>query len=226
MPGLVAPFMCRYTVNGTYAGRPVANIIDMAVGTSITTGTREECLADLAGIIVSAWADDVLDFVGDQYTAQTVSWVDLDTIDGSTGETSVGAGTDFPASGSASTDQMPGSVAFRIGKQISATRGTRQGRMYIVGVPEGVTAAGTPNTVAAGTITAVNGAMATFLDAINVTVAETALDYDSHMVVLHTSSDDNPTPPPKKLITYEGASTITSLVCDPTLATQRRRLRG
>lgn len=226
MPGLIAPDCVRYTVNGTYATRPVANIIDMILTTTIGGGDRDECVADQATRLVSAWADEMLDNISDDYTATSVSWVDLNTDSGTVGETSTGSGTDFPASGAASSDPMPGNVAYRVNKHITAARGQRQGRMYLVGVPESSTTAGAPNTVVGADITAINADLAAFKTAVEQDPTTTTLDYNSFLCVIHTLSTDNPSPPPQKLFTFEGASLITSMTLDATLATQRRRLRG
>lgn len=224
MPGLVAPGICRYSVIGTYAGRAVANIIDMHIDQTGSLSDRQDAVADQAAIIVSAWVDNILPRVANNYTAQSVRWVDLNDEDGSVGETSTGTGTDFPASGAGTTTPMPGNVAFRINRQISATRGQRKGRMYLVGVPESSTDDASPNSVISSDITGMNTAMAAFKSDVEQSAGVVPPNYDSWITVVHTKRVE--VSPGVFEIQYEGRSHVSALVCDPTLGSQRRRLRG
>lgn len=224
MAGLVAPGVCRYTVQGTYGGRSIANIVDLYL--EPTGGSdRHDMIEAMAGIIISAWADDVLDNIVTDYTAESLSWVDLDNAGGEVGSQTAGSGTDFPASGLATDQPMPGNVAFRVNKSITAARGQRQGRMYLVGVPETATAANVPNTISGGVISAVNSDMAAFLGKMNVTLTG-AVTGASALVVLHTHTEANPSPPPATITVYDDLSLVTALTLDSTLGSQRRRLRG
>ena len=221
MAGLVAPDICRYTVNGVYAGRPVANVLDVGIFPTGAT-TRHTAIGYVAEIIISSWADDVCDNISDNYTAESLSWVDLDSSSGEVGNSTNGATTDFPFPGQASADAMPGNVSMRVNKNIVAARGQRQGRMYLVGCVETYTTDASPNTLQAGTITAINSDMAAFLAKVGATFSG-GVTGDADLVVLHTHLDTSLTPPE---IVYDGYSVVGSLTCDSTLSSQRRRLRG
>jgi hypothetical protein len=223
MAALVAPGICRYTIEGTYAGNPVANVLDMHVDIVGSVTDRNTALADQAAIIISAWVDEILENLPSVYTADIIRWVDLNAADGAVGSATLGTGTDFPSSGTSVGDPMPGNVAVRVNKQISASRGQRQGRMYLPGITESQTSAGAPNAPSAAYIAALNTDLAAFLAAINQNAGTVPPNYDSWLSVVHTENTASPGDPP--VIVFDGFSHVTSLVCDGTLATQRRRLR-
>lgn len=221
MAGLIAPGIARYTVHGTYAGRNIANVLDFL----ITPGggvDRADCVAHQAAVLVSAWADEIVENIVNNYTANSVSWVDLDSALGTVGETTIGTGTDFPVSGTGVDTAMPGNVAYRINKAIVAARGQRQGRMYLVGVPESSTSDAAPNTVDSTVRAALDVDLAAFLAVVSVAPGGSP-DMFSELHVVHTRITD---PGPPAVIEYEGSSPVTGLTTDATLASQRRRLRG
>lgn len=221
MAGLIAPGVARYTVHGTYAGRAIANVLDFFISPGVGVD-RDVAVAAQAAVLVSAWADNIVENVANNYQAASVSWVDLDSALGTVGETTTGTGTDFPISGSGVDTPMPGNVAYRVNKAIVAARGQRQGRMYLVGVPESSTADATPNTVDSTVRAAIDVDLAQFLSDVNI-IAGGSPDYAASLCVVHTVVSD-PGPPP--VITYTGNSLVTGLTTDTTLASQRRRLRG
>lgn len=223
MAGIIAPGVCRYAVHGTYSGRPVVNILDLSI--DVTTGDREDAVAEYANVIVQQWIDDIVENLVTAYTATEVSWVDLDSEFGSVGATTLGVTSNFPQAGTGAGDPMPGNVAVRIDKRIVAARGQRQGRMYLCGLGESQTASGAPNVPSAAYIAAINADLASFLAGINGTVlVSPPVDATAELVVVHTQNTADPGDPP--VIVFTGASPITSLVCDATLGSQRRRLRG
>lgn len=214
MAALVAPGICRFTVNGTYAERPIANIVDMQIDTTGTTTDRDDACFRMAGVLLNQWTDDILPLVADNYQATSVSWVDLNSLTGSTGErTSTDAET-WPASGEGTQAANSSAIAFRVDKSSVARRGQRQGRMYLVGVPESATEDGSPNTLIGGVVTAMNSALASFLDNIRQEDADPG-NYQSRMVVVHTVED-----------VFESWSYVESLTVNGRLGTQVRRLRG
>jgi hypothetical protein len=216
---LIVPGVCRYTVNGTFSDRPVANIIDMRIDTTGTATARSDAVQDQAGIILNEWSDHVLVTCGNRYTALSVSWVDLDDADGSTGLITEGEDETWPQAGLEASSQFPGSVNILVTKVHAGGRQTRNGRMYLAGVAEAWTAAATPQAMDGTFVTAWQTNMDNLLDGINTTGS--VFEYDSFMCVVHITErdiDGNPT---------EGNSNdVTALTVNARLATQRRRLRG
>lgn len=221
---LVAPEIARYTVHGRYSDRPVANVLDIEIIQSGTPAERATAVAAHAGVLVSAWADNIPENLFYEYVAQSVSWVDLNSETGTVGETTVGPGTDFPSAGVVGGAGMPGNVAFRVNKAIVAARGQRQGRMYLAGVAEAATAAATPNIVDGAIATALNLDLAAFLTAITSTASVVPPSYAAYPVVVHTENVAPPGADPE--IVFTGSSRINGLTVDTRIASQRRRLRG
>lgn len=211
MAALVAPGCARFTVNAVYSGQPVANIIDMQVDTTGSPETREQALFDAAGDIINNWDDHVRALLCAPYVAQSVSWVDLNSLDGSTGERSTTSDTTWPAVGGSAAQAFPGSVALRIDKRQDGGRRARNGRMYLVGINEGGQGNGTNNTWDGGILTTFNTAMAAFLSGINDQLPGS--DVQKQMVVIHTVDG--------AFVSY---SDVTALQANPLVASQRRRL--
>lgn len=219
MPRLIADGCARFAINGTFAAEPVVNIWDMHVD-SLGGSDRDDNMPRVAERILDKWCDHILPMLQNDYTFTDVSWVDLDTADGSTGAITSGADEVLPQSGTQVGSPLPASVAAKVAKVINRTRGKRNGRLYLCGLDEGWTLAGAPNHLTAATQTMLNDAFNAFKNAVNENVAF----YNSTSVVLHTSMLDvngNPIAEPR----YVGRSTIQSLKVDALLATQRGRLR-
>lgn len=218
MAPLIAPGICRYAVNQTYAGRNVVNIIDMRVDTTGSIETRADAVYGVAGDILNNWDDHLRPGQVAQLILESVSWVDLDDVDGSTGLRSSTSDKTWPAAGEDAANGLPGSVAGLIVKTApGGGRSTRNGRMYFAGIAEAATTLLAPNTIDGTSVTGRNASLADFLEGINDTVDPS--DVQKQMVVVHTRKVGS-------VVTYEGSSDVTSLLLQPTLATQRRRLRG
>jgi len=210
---LIAPGVVRYAVNGTYDGHDVVNIVDMRLDTTGSIADRAGAAFDQAGIIINEWKDSMLPLMVSSYKAVSVSWIDLESEEGSVGERSSTDSTAFPASGSSGGAAMPGNVAARINKNTTATRGQRQGRMYLVGVSEAWTQSAEPNTIDSGSTAVINTKLAAFLGDIN--QSDTSVfDFGSEMVVVHTKDG-----------VFTSASVVTTLSIDAYLASQVRRIR-
>lgn len=216
MPALIAPTICRFAVNGLYGGRPVVNIVDMQIDTTGSSLAREDACEAQAGIIINEWDDSILTNLESFYKAESVSWVDLNSATGSVGLRTSTDTTTFPQNGKKSgTAPMPGNVALRVNKNIVATRGQRQGRMYLAGASEASTAAGTPNSYDSAQIAVWNTALTSFLGDINQEEIIGPDNYTSKMVVVHTIDG-----------VFTNYSDVVGLSCDLVLGSQRRRLRG
>jgi hypothetical protein len=225
MPFIV-PQVCRYTIHGLFQGRQVANIIDMQIDTTGSTTTRADAIFDQCGILLNQWHTDILPLLSILYTAQNVSWVDLNSDSGTVGSRNVSGGHTWPTAGGDSLSPMPAQVAVLVRKNIDSIRGARKGRLYLAGVTEPETSSTVPNIVDPTVITTLNTKLATFLTAVNQTAG--ALEYTSKMAVTQILTYA-PLEPGQKPPGSPATGThhfVKSLVADNLLATQRRRLRG
>lgn len=215
MAALLAPGICRYALHGTYGGRPVVNIVDMKIDTTGASVDRDEAIFEICGDIMNNWFEQVVDYtICDDFIFTKASWVDLDSLDGSVGERSSTSLHALPLPGGLDVAPMPGNVALRVNKNTVARRGERQGRMYVCGIAEGLTAPGGPNMVNTGDLPAMNTAFSTFFTNITDEGIE-ILEETQSMVVVHTVDG-----------AFTSSSTVTGLTVDPMVASQRRRLRG
>ena len=220
MAPLVAPGCVRYTIHETYGGRNIANIIDMFVETTGSSVDRAEALEGVAGDILNNWADHMLDWQANNVLFHKVSWVDLDELDGSTGERSSTSENVLPLAGSGTEDPLPGNVAVLFTKVApGGGRATRNGRLYLVGVSENFTGDVSPNTLLPTPLAGLTSAGADFLDGIT----DSILDQPANMTVIHTRNEGTVASPD---IVFNGQNRVTAFTPQATLATQRRRLRG
>lgn len=215
MAALVAPGICRYAINGSYAGRAVVNILDMKIDTTGSTISRDEAIEAQAELIIDGWTVQVLDYlVVDNYSANELTWVDLDSLTGSTGAKSSTAVSNWPDNGLGAQEPMPGNVALRVNKRTNAARGERQGRMYLCGVAENQTDNANPNALSSAFVTGGNERLADLLtDITKETVGPS--DWSSQLHVVHTVGG-----------VFQSSSEVVLLEIDGTLGSQRRRLRG
>lgn len=220
---LIAPGVCRYTINGVYSDRPVANIVDVKIDTTGSVQDRADKVFDCAGRIINAWKTRVLPLVQGNYIFQSVSWVDLNSESGSTGSRTSTSTTTLPLPGTATGDDFPGNVAALIRKTIQGQRGFRAGRLYLAGLSEANTDPAVPNAIIAAATATITTAMTNFAE--DVDDGETVNGF-FQVGVLHTVTPpvtlENPKPEPE----YAGWSKSTVWTCDRRLASQRRRLRG
>lgn len=215
MPPLVAGGVCRYAMNGSYSGQEVVNILDMHLDSEAGSGGRDGPCFDQAGILINQWSGDVMAHLSSGYTFESVSWIDLDSDEGSVGERTTTDTVSLPVSGAGSWEAHPGNVALRINKNTVARRGQRQGRMYLVGYAEAGTSQAQPNMVTPSTLASLATTLESFLDNINQEEGVLSPDeYTSELVVVHT-----------KLGQFTNFSVVDSLTADPYLGSQVRRLR-
>jgi hypothetical protein len=221
MAALIQPDVCRFTVNGTYQGNAVAMIFDMRI-TDINIGiSRDEAIQDQAEDLLHAYDDNLLVRQVTEFVATSVSWVDLDSEDGSTGSVVSGGGDTWPKAGTVTAAGMPGNVSALITKVApGGGRRTRNGRTYWPGIGENATLDGAVNTIDAAVLAVWNPAWEQFTsDISNTNLGE---GYESNLVVVHTTNVGTPTNPN---IVATGYSDVTAVFVQPLLATQRRRLR-
>lgn len=216
MAPIVAPGIARFAVEGYYEANPVVNVLDINIS-DISGGDRADCCSQVAGDLLNQWADHVLPLLCDNYVAERVTWLDIDSLTGSTGEVTSTDGSTWPQGGASTSAALPGAVAARVNKNTVAVRGQRQGRMYICGIPEDATVANSPNQLTPGFITS----LATAMEAVRSGLegpeagAGTLPTYTSSPNVVHTVDG-----------VYTGKSRITAMSVSPLLGTQVRRMRG
>lgn len=131
--------MVRYALQGRWSnGRPVINILDMSVKLAEPADppglapTRLEMCETVALDIADNWSDHLLPYMTSAYTFEGVSWVDLDSANGSVGFKAPDGG---PVVGGLGADSMPPQNTLLITKvEGTRTRGTRPGRWYLSAV--------------------------------------------------------------------------------------------
>lgn len=224
MPFIV-PGVCRFTVNGTVGGRPVANIIDMFLDTTGSTTSREEACFAQAGIVLNEWSDHVLNWATSNYSAESVSWVDLDDEDGTTGLRTQTDQETWPQQGAETQAPTAPNAAMLVNKEIQGGRTRRNGRLYIYGVPETHTQSGNAGLLTAEFLAARRDDMESMLGNLNQDEGG-AFEYESFVVVVHilTRGPDGPNGTPGPPLTGDHRQ-VNALTVQQLLATQRRRLR-
>lgn len=210
---LVVPNICRYTLNGTVDDRPWANVLDMRIEVDGPVfGDRTDAIWDTAGNIINEWASNIAPLICKGTFLNSVSWVDLDSENGQTGERVATSLHTLPVEGGNEGLISPGNVAILITKQVTSGRGQRNGRMYQAGVADGQTDG---NSVEPTVLPVWQNAFDSFLLALNDTPVIS--DFNRHLMVVHTTADGT---------VVTGTSEVDQLVVSGRPATQRRRLRG
>lgn len=212
---LVVGGICRFAINQRYQGHQVVNLLDMDLNMGVT-GDREQAIPDQAKIIAKQWKLDIFPSLANSLTLESVSWVDLDTDHGSTGEFAGDADVPLPVAAAGGPNGQPGNVCILVRKNTTSGRGTKAGRMYVCGGAEEGTDSADPNRIKSSFVTSYNAAFATWKDNVEQNGGGPGpLAYDSHIHVVHVPKIGDPS-----------SSSVTSLIVDPLLATQRRRLRS
>lgn len=216
---LIVPGVARFAVNQTLAGRNVVNVLDYRIDTTGSTMSRDDAVAGQAGSIVEQWADLIVDQQVNDVSFVSVSWVDLNSSSGSTGTATTGGGYTLPVPGLGTAAPLPGNAAVLVRKNAGGGRATRSGRLYLAGMSEVGTSTTNGNELDPAVVSGVTAAFTSFLANTN-EVDTFGTAFSSEMVVVHITARDADNKP----IAGVG-NPVTSMVCDPLLATQRRRLR-
>lgn len=218
--------VCQYTVNGLMGTRPMANVLHVFIDTTGTTTGRPSAVQGFAEVVLNTWHTRVLPLVSNQYFAQSVSWVDLDSPTGSVGSISASTAHTWPVAGSNIQPPTPTNVAVLVTKLVTAQRGARKGRMFIGGICEDLTDTTTANQIRTTNMVTWQAAFTGFKNDLNLS-AGGPFSYDTHQVVPHILTRDAPIPPATVGNPATGIGlTVSALTVQSTLATQRRRLRG
>lgn len=208
---LVVPSVARFAVNGTYGDRPVVNVLDFQIDTTGSGLDRDQAVYDTAGNIINSWYEHVLPRTVSQYSLQSVSWVDLNSLGGSTGSRVATSEHTLPQPGRDGNVSTVGNISVLVTKQTVSGRGRRNGRIYFVGLDE----------TDVGTSDLSPTALGLWQDAMDDLLAELndapPVSLTRQLVVVHTTGP-NPTTG-----TY---TSVDQLVVQARVATQRRRLRA
>lgn len=224
----VVPLAVQYTVHGLSAGRPIANVLAYKVDTTGSSLARAGAIQTHCEIILNHWHTDILPTLCAAYSAQSVSWVDLDSASGSVGSVSTTLAHTWPSAGTVLDSTMPGNVAVLIRKNVGSARGSRKGRMFLPAVSESYTQNPNINTLYSAYITSITAAINAFFTGTQFT-GPAGTSYSASMGVTHVLTRGAP-PAGAKPGTLGPPLTgelhnVIGLSLDPTLATQRRRLR-
>lgn len=211
--------VCRYTVGGVIIDRPWNCIIDMEIDTSLGIGSRNDAIFNVAGDILNNWTEFVMDGLVEEMTFDYIRWVDLDSINGSTGTRTQTSEYSLPVTGNAPAQLDSGAIAILYTKElVGAARNARTGRMYVPGLRANATE---HNQIDPATLSTRQGDIDTFLS--NITDEGLIYDFTVDMCVVHTPGISEY----GSGEVYEATSThVSRLSLQQRLATQRRRLRG
>lgn len=208
MPILEAPECVRYTLHGSYLGRPVANVLDMFIDQPAGS-VSHEIMFETAGDILNNWADHIVPGLSEHYTFERITWLDLGD-GGWTGERTSTSEHDLPLAGSETSQPISANTSMLVLKSTEAKRGERQGRMFLPGLVEQYVEGNfiTPSFV--GPFNA--DGLQPFLDGISDEIP--SAPYSRYPVVIHTKGG-----------VFQSWSRITALTLQGRVASQRRRNR-
>lgn len=215
MAPLIVDGVARFTVHQRMAARPIANIYDVHLYSTAIGDDRQEMCFRFAGRLLNTWHDTIRVKQTSSLTCEKVSWVDLDSLSGSTGERNETSETTWPAAGGNTAGASAGNTSVLITKSSGGNRGTRPGRMYVAGVIEGDTDSANPNILSSAAVASWQGFVDTFRADTTFDDLDPLEEYAAEPVVVHAPQGVTPSYDP-----------ITSLQVQSLLATQRRRLRG
>lgn len=205
---IIAPNVCRYAINGTIAGQDIINIIDVEV---IAEEDRPGTLFVVAGTILDAWVDNVLQALSNQYSFDSVSWVDLDNEAGTTGSRTNTVANTLPETGTNSGGCLPNNAVAVVRKILAGkTRQQRNGSVRLAGIPEDFTLPGQGNYLTNDAVTGYSAALNGFQDDVEAIALPAR-----RLVVIHTVED-----------VFTNLSGIQTFSAKAQIGTQRRRMPG
>lgn len=213
---IVAPTIVRFTMQHLLNGTTAADVIvDLSVDAG-PTGTRSSAVNDVIGHVSHWWQSHVIVNTWNNITYLGAHWIDIDSTGGATG--TIGPSGSDPVTSTNTAPMTTPQVCFLIHKNSIAARGLRQGRLYWPNVGEAdVDAKGN---LTAPVIASQSGAFEGFRSTVGA--------YNNPPVVASVAWRTVHVHKPDK--TDAGtwtwsSSTIDSCVCDPRVATNRRRYR-
>lgn len=208
---IYADQVSELAIEATYAGRPVVNVLHYYNDEGAIND------ADKAKDIVDAWQDHVMGRLNTNYDLQAARWRSLDRDD--TNQGLVAIDVTKRMQGADASAGAPPNVALLVKKVTNnRQRGQRDGRMFLAGIPEANVGDG--GDLVAAYRTATQTAMDAFLDAVNDDAF--GVGGGSGLVVLNTTPESREKGNLEVDLTFR---TVSALVVDPRVASQRDRLR-
>lgn len=205
--------IARFAVVGSMQSQDVVNIFDARVEPGVQDANREEACRQVAGDLLNQWSDHIIPLLHNTYTAEEVRWVDLDSLQGSTGAVSSTDGSDWPESGAGTAAPLSNAVYVKMVKRLEGkTRAQRNGALRLSGGLENWTLPTNGNVIDPAVALGLNGAFEMLKDGIN---GDIIGDRVVNLGVLHTvggvATDFS------EISNYEAASQVGTL---------RRRMPG
>lgn len=207
----------QHTVAG---GRPANCIIDMNIDEAGTT--RHDAVMAVAPAVRDAWQDAMVGTMPATVSFTGCHYIDLDSLGGLSGQ--LGFNAAKPKVGTGAPPVSPPSVSPLVHKVASATRGTRNGRMYLPGITEGLV--GDDGNIVAAYVTTVNNALNALKNALN-SSGSVFPPADCKWRVVHVVGHESTPSPgyPNGKPNAWNSTDVQSAFIDAKAATQRRRLR-
>ena len=211
----------RFTIHGLWSNnRPVLTTWHTLM-THLTS--RPPACEEVAGMIGSAWATHAIPVLANNYQFQTVSWLDLASETGSSGEFSLAT---VQIGGGAGANASPYNGILVTKNIADKGRGKRSGRTFIPGLDEQhLDEDGVVSTTARN---GADAALEQFRLAVNAYTSPTVASV--RLVVAHTPSVTvTPEPKPRKEPAKDGimsSSDIIGFTAKPIVSGLRRRVAG
>ena len=213
MPPLVVPGIARYAIEQKMSERVIINIMDILVSPAAGS-SRDLAVPEVGRRLLQAWTDNVRPLQTNSMLNESVSFVDLNSLNGVVGSVTTGTGTAvWPLLGAKGVQALPtNSVAFIV-KNTVAARGSKAGRLFLSGLPE-TDSSDNPNVLTPAATTALTNAFTALRTAINTYASAQVVS--AVVAVVHTSA----------LTPGQGTfTTVGSFSAESGLSTQSRRIR-
>lgn len=196
---LIVPNAVRVSVLGTQADGPFATVF----GIDSEPAIGEADARAIAQATIDAYCTELVLHMTDTITVTRATYVDLSTLDGETGEVLPTPGV--TTTGAVHVAPLSPQCTYLVKLLTTGGRSSRSGRSFLPGVrSDEVSPAGNITT---GTVSTMNTAYAAFM-------SEITSGTGAILGVIHRPTDGSPS-----------ITEVTSAVVEPTIATQRRRLR-
>lgn len=205
MPAIVVPGVCRFAVHGTIHDRPWVNVFDVDLSEGRPAADAD--IVTKAQQLLDAYVAQIDPLVSNDWFTDSCSWVDLDSLNGTTGSINDTPTNNFPNPGTSSGEAVAGSVCVLAKKSVAGGRAARNGRTFFAGLSE-ASAAGQDliSTAVAGW----NTALANLAGQVNAAAGGSTCQFGVVAQVAGQAAAFNP---------------VTAYTVETRLATMRRRLR-
>lgn len=134
MPPIVFPKAVRFAVGGTIHDRPWVNIFDITLSEARPAAEADILLK--AEQLMDSYFTSIAPLVVSTWNIAKCSWVDLDSLNGTTGVITDTPTNTFPKVGGSATQGASGNVALLAKKTVFGGRTIRNGRTFFCGIKE------------------------------------------------------------------------------------------